>query len=396
MGYWCWEREDWGKWNVAHLKASDAYEATIRSVTTLKHIASRLSEEDSLTSEARFLEDESITTSLIEGKVLDRDSVRASIAKKLGIGPIPKLETRSVDGLIETLTDATQNHDQPLSHERLYRWQASIFPTGRDERGYPVETGRYRTSKEKMKIVTISGRKETVHYIAPPSDVMKSEMDTFIDWFNKTSNNPNLIRAAIASYWFVSIHPFEDGNGRLSRAIADMAIAQAEKTPFRIYSMSETLKANKAISDGYYENLEACSRGEKPIDAWVEFFLETLTESARRAEVILEDIAAKTAFWDRCQDITMNDRQRKFINWVLDKGRDLEGDIQRKRYQKIVGKLNETTAKRDLQDLVSKGVLAPTETKGRNAGYRLQNNNPTPRAARRHSWSSSDAEPFFR
>ena len=369
--YWCWEREDWGKWQVASLKGHDSFLLASKALTNIKAISSRLSHEDRSASEARLLEEESIKTSLIEGKILDRESVRASIAKKLGIESLTGVQTRDVDGLIETLSDAINNYSEPLTHERLFRWQASLFPTGRDERGYGLEVGQYRSSTEPMKVVTISARKEIVHYVAPPSDTVQKEMDDFIQWFNKTSSNSGLIRAAIASYWFVSIHPFEDGNGRLCRAIADMAIAQAESSPHRLYSMSETLKSDKKFTDGYYENLEHCQRGTKKIDDWVIFFLDALTESSKRSEIILGDILVKTSFWDRCRDIPMSARQIKFMNWVLDKGGEFEGHIKRQRYSRIVGGISDATAKRDLLDLVKKGVLSPIQTKGRNAGYEI-------------------------
>ena len=222
-----------------------------------------------------------------------------------------------------------------------------------------------------MKVVTFEGAKETLHYLAPPSESVKNEMNTFISWFNKTSNSPSFLRAAIASYWFVSIHPFEDGNGRLSRAIADMAIAQSEKCPHRLYSMSETLKSNSKLLNGYYENLEACQRGEKTIDAWILFFLDTLSASAHKAEALLGEILTKIAFWDNLRKISMNNRQRKFLNWALDNSYEFEGCIKRKTYKKIVGEISDTTAKRDLLDLVCKGVLAPIKATGRNAAYKI-------------------------
>lgn len=369
--YWCWEREDWGKWKVASLRGHDSFLQATKALANIKAISSQLTPEDRTLSEARLLEEESMTTSLIEGKVLDRESVRASIAKKLGVQAISGVQTRDVDGLIETLSDAINNFSEPLTHERLLRWQASLFPTGRDERGYRLEVGKYRSSLEPMKVVTISPGRGVVHYIAPPSDSVQKQMEDFIHWFNKTSSTPGLIRAAIASYWFVSIHPFEDGNGRLCRAIADMAIAQAESSPHRLYSMSEALKSNKQFIDGYYENLEHCQRGNRKIDDWIIFFLDTLTESSKRSVVILDDIWVKTRFWDRCREIPMSDRQIKFMNWVLDKGSDFEGHIKRQRYSRIVGGISDATAKRDLLDLVKKGVLSPVQTKGRNAGYEI-------------------------
>jgi Fic family protein len=370
-GYWCWERDDWGRWSMATLKGHDSYHGALKAMMKIRTITSQLTPEDRAEAEASLLEEESIKTSLIEGKTLNRESVRASINKKLGIGAISNIQTRDVDGLIETLSDAVNNFRTPLTHERLFRWQASLFPTGRDERGFPLEVGQYRSAADPMRVVTISGRKEKVHFVAPPSDVLQKEMEQFITWFNKTSSKPTLIRAAIASYWFVSIHPFEDGNGRICRVIADMAIAQAETSPYRLYSMSEALKSNKSLIDGYYENLEKCQRGEIPIDNWVVFFLEALTESLKRSEVVLDDILVKTRFWDLCRHIAMNDRQKDFMNWILDKGNFFEGHIKRQRYKNIVGGISEATAKRDLLDLAEKGVISPIEKIGRNAGYEI-------------------------
>lgn len=369
--YWCWERADWGKWDTASLKGHNAFIEASRAMAVIKALSSQLSPDDLIASEARLLEEESVTTSLIEGKTLSRESVKASIAKKLGIEANRQTSTRDVDGLIETLSDAISNFNEPLTHERLFRWHASLFPSGRDERGYRLEIGAYRSSAEPMKVVTISGRKEITHFIAPPSSRVHDEMEQFLDWFNTTAHDAGLIRAAIASYWFVSIHPFEDGNGRLCRAIADLAVAQAESSSHRLFSMSEALKSEKKMIDGYYETLEGCQRGEKPIEDWVIFFLQALTESTKRSEIILADIGLKTRFWDRCRNIPMSERQIKFMNWVLDQGSTFEGHIKRQRYRKIVGTISDATAKRDLLDLVDKKVLTPIETKGRNAGYEI-------------------------
>jgi len=372
MKYWCWERDDWGKWQTEHLKSSDSYILAQRSISNVKAISSLLSDANRISLEAKLLEKECINTSLIEGKVIDIGLVRTAIARKVGINTHSKADTRNEDGLIETLADTTINYNAPLTHERLYRWQASLFHTGNDELGFPLEVGSYRASLLPMKVVTQKGdKKETVHYIAPPSKSLKKEMNIFINWFNKTSNSPTYLRAAIASYWFVSIHPFEDGNGRLSRAIADMAIAQSEKAPYRLYSMSDTFISSSSNLNGYYENLEACQRGEKSFDAWVVYFLGALSESANNTKTLLIDTFNRMAFWDRCRKISMNNRQREFLICFFDENNPPEETIKRKKYREAVGGISDATAKRDLVDLVSKGVLIPIEAKGRNSAYKI-------------------------
>jgi Fic family protein len=374
---WAWQRDDWGKWEVTSFADSSSLESAVRAVSRINVLSSQFANKDKIAAEAKFLEEESIQTSYIEGKVLDRDSVRSSIARKLGILPISHdstHRTRNADGLVETLIDATGNYVEPLSHERLFRWQASLFPSGRDEHGYPIEVGHYRTSGEEMKVVSISskGQKEFVHYIAPPSQSVHGEMERFIVWFNSTSRNPSFLRAAMATYWFVSIHPFEDGNGRLCRVIADMSVAQAEKSTSRLYSLSNTLIEDKHLLNRYYETLEQCQKGTQPFDKWLGFFLDAIQASAERAEVSLDDILKKTMFWDACRDTQLSERQKKYLNFVLDKGSFWKATkIDRKSYKDIVGGISPATAKRDLQDLAGKGVLITKDTIGRNASYEI-------------------------
>jgi len=374
---WAWQRDDWGVWDVTLFADSSSLESAVRAVSRINVLSSQFTKKDKVAAEAKFLEEESIQTSYIEGKILDRDSVRSSIARKLGILPVghsSKHRTRDADGLIETLIDATGNYVEPLSHERLFRWQASLFPSGRDEHGYPIEVGGYRTSSEEMKVVSISnkGQKEFVHYIAPPSQSVHGEMERFILWFNSTSRSPNFLRAAMATYWFVSIHPFEDGNGRICRVIADMAVAQAEKSTSRLYSLSNTLIEDKHLLNRYYETLEQCQKGTEPIDKWLGFFLDVIQASAERAEISLDDILKKVTFWDACRNTQLSERQKKYLNFVLDKGSFWKATkIDRKNYKDIVGGISPATAKRDLQDLAGKEVLITKDTVGRNAGYEI-------------------------
>jgi len=375
MRYWCWERDDWASWQVDHLRGDPAHEQALRALVRISTLSELLSEADHRTLEAKLLEEESINTSLIEGNILNRDSVKASIAKKVGIGQVVQVETREVDGLIETLTDATQNYDQPLTHERLFRWQASLFPNGRNEIGHKIITGAYRERPMEVSSSSVYGRKPTLHFLAPPPERVVPEMERFVTWFNQTVNHPGLIRAAIATYHFLSIHPFEDGNGRVGRAIADLAIAQSEKSRYRLSSLSETIKAVAEMNAQYYALLEGCQRGERAIDEWVVFFLNAISESAQRAEQSIQGVLTKTVFWDNCRRIALNERQKLYLNTVLDEGLGFKGHIKRQRYArvtaKIAGKISDATAKRDLLDLKNKGILISVATTGRNAGYQI-------------------------
>lgn len=367
--FWIWKSREWGRWDISELHAARELEAAVRAVAAVNSVWKRLSKKDRLVSEALILEQESVETSLIEGKILNRASVRSSIARRLGLeqGGLTA-ETREIDGLVDILLDASRHFINPLDEERLHRWHAALFPSGRSELGYRIPVGKYRSHREPMQVVSGSYGKEKVHYEAPPSEQVAEEMTRFLSWFNDTADQATYVRAALAKFWFVSIHPYEDGNGRLSRCLSDLAVAQAEKNPWRLYSLSNIFHAQ---GNRYYDILEMCQKGKAPIEVWVKHFLESVAEAATEAFEISQDVVRKTAFWDNCRRIALNDRQRKFLEFILDKGHQFEGVINRKKYIRINPKLSVATAQRDMKDLVDKSILTPVQTKGRNAAYEI-------------------------
>ncbi len=370
--FWIWKSREWGNWDLSRVQAVRELESAVRAVAAVNGLWRRMSDNDRLAAEALVLEQESVDTSLIEGKVLDRASVRSSIARRLGLeyGGL-KPETRETDGLVDILLDASRNYDSTLNAARLHRWHAALFPSGRSELGHRIRVGKYRIHSEPMQVVSGAYGKEKVHYEAPPSEQVPKEMARFLSWFNETANQATYIRAAIAKFWFVSIHPYEDGNGRLSRCLSDLAIAQAERNPWRLYSLSNVFHTQ---GNRYYDVLETCQKGKAPIDIWVKHFLESIVEAAGEAFEISRDVVQKTLFWEKCRQTPLNERQKKMLDTVLDKGHKFEGVINRKKYMRINPRLSTATAQRDLKDLVEKNILRPVETTGRNAGYEINPN----------------------
>lgn len=372
--YWVWQREEWGVWSCQHYRIAELVESVVRSLSQLKSLSLRLNQEDISKFEYELTVVESLDTSSIEGRILDRDSVRSAVAKQLGLESFnPSSGTRDVEGLISALHDATSDYRSPLSEERLHRWHAGLFPNGRDERGFPVQRGVYRKGQDPMQVITDKGNGRTfIHYTAPPSENVPIDMATFFSWFNHPDKSHSLVRAAIAVHWFVSIHPYEDGNGRLCRLIADLAVAQSETTSSRLYSLSNTLKEQPQLLKEYYRILEACQRGEEPIDTWICFFITALGEAATRALKLTEKYLYTAYFWDHIRDITLNERQRKFLDKFLSSDDPFNKNITHKIYQKIVNHNAPATNKRDLKYLLDNSIIETIETTGRNAAYRLR------------------------
>jgi Fic family protein len=377
---WVWQRSEWGEWTPRDFAVGEELESAVRRVSKIEQLSERISANDRQQLQAILLEQESITTSQIEGEILDRDSVRSSIARRLGLEyqlEEGRSSAQSTEGIVANLIDATQNYQEPLTHDRLHQWQAALFPTGRNCYGAPIDVGFYRTDPSPMQVVSErrGGRTAKVHYEAPPTHQVPQEMDRFLTWFNSSASKPSYVRAAIATYWFVSIHPYEDGNGRLCRLISDLAIAQAEHHPHRLYSFSGALMSSKQHREAYYGHLESCQKGLRPLGQWVAFFIEAIGDAASQSLVYANDIIRKTQFWDRYRSHDINARQKLLINKVLDEGSEFEGHISNKRYTKILeaAKIHvaPVTSKRDLADLVNKGIMVPTVSSGRNAAYRL-------------------------
>ena len=317
---------------------------------------------------AEVLTEEAFTTAAIEGEKLDRNSVHSSVARRLGLptAGLPPAE-RQVDGLVEMLVDATVRHDEKLTLERIKGWHAALFPTGYSGMN-KILVADMRRGLQPMQIVSGPLGKERVHYEAPPAGRLKRETDQFLKWWHLSSEYDGLVRAAMAHFWFVSIHPFEDGNGRIARAITDMALAQDEQKDFRMYSMSAQINADR---DEYYDILEKTQMGDGEITGWLLWFLECFNRAIRRSEGEIKRTLLKVKFWQEWVTVVLNGRQKKVINRLLDsEPGEFEGGLTNRKYKGMT-KVSRETAKRDISDLVKKGILVKDPGGGRSVSYSL-------------------------
>jgi Fic family protein len=303
-----------------------------------------------------------VKSSAIEGEKLNPDEVRSSIAARLGLdaGGLPPAG-RDVEGIVEMMLDATQRYDEPLSAERLFGWHAALFPTGRSGMRRITVAGWRAGSMQ-----VVSGRvgNERVHFEAPAAERLPEEMDRFLDWYNRPSPEDPVLRAGIAHLWFVTIHPFDDGNGRIARAIADMALARSDESKSRFYSMSSQIERERKE---YYSQLERQQRGELDITPWLAWFLGCLDRAIASATDLLGAVLYKARLWERINQRPVNERQRKIINRMLG---DFEGFMNTSKYAKLA-KCSNDTALRDILDLVERGILLRNEGGGRSTSYRL-------------------------
>lgn len=299
----------------------------------------------------------------IEGEILNKDQVSSSIARKLGI-PAQGMVTssRNVDGAVEMMLDATQHYASPLTKQRLFGWHASLFPTGYSGM-YKIEVGKYRTGD--MQVVSGAMGKEKIHYEAPKPDLIESEMENFLHWLNTGRLLiDSVLKAAIAHFWFITIHPFDDGNGRMARAITDMWLARSDNTSQRFYSMSNQILEEKKT---YYDILEKTQRSDGDITDWLVWFLFCLERALINTENILESTLAKAKFWEQHSHLSLNERQRLMLNKLFD---GFEGKLTSSKWAKIT-KTSPDTALRDIQDLISKGILKKEGQGGRSTNYEL-------------------------
>lgn len=304
-----------------------------------------------------------VKSSQIEGEILDQSLVRSSVARHLGmdIGALPPTD-RNIDGVVEMMLDATQRFDLPLTKERLFDWHARLFPSGRS--GFSkICIGAWR----KGPVEVVSGRmgKEVVHFEAPPADRVEKEMGLFLDWLNNESKIDLVLKAAIAHFWFVTIHPFDDGNGRIGRAIADLLLARSEKSSCRFYSLSSQIQKERK---SYYQILEKSQKGSLDITNWIEWFFICLKRAIDDASNVLEKILKKNQFWENLAEISLNDRQKKIIHRLLD---EFEGKLTTSKWAKIA-KCSQDTAYRDILDLMKKGILIKSKEEGRSTSYSLK------------------------
>jgi Fic family protein len=307
-----------------------------------------------------------LKSSEIEGEILDPDQVRSSIARRLGMdiaGLVPA--DRHVEGIVEMMLDATQNYKAPLTDERLFSWHAAMFPTGRSGM-HRIVVGNYRDNSKADPMQVVSGPmgKEKIHFQAPDSDVLVSEMNKFLAWFNAEKNLDPVIKAAIAHLWFVSIHPFDDGNGRITRAITDMQLSRADQSAQRFYSMSSQIRAERKE---YYDVLEKTQKGSLDVTIWVDWFLNCMDHALTNTDKTLGVVMKKARFWEKHSATPLNDRQRTMLNKLLD---GFDGKLTSSKWAKIT-KTSQDTAGRDINDLVQQGILAKEPGGGRNTNYIL-------------------------
>ncbi len=303
-----------------------------------------------------------IKSSEIEGEILDQGQVRSSVARRLGIesAAVDKVD-RHVDGVVEMMLDATQHFDQSLTKKRLFEWHACLFPTGRS--GFTkIEVGKWR--KGIIQVVSGPRGREVVHFEGPEAKYVDREMEAFLDWLNRNEKIDWVLKAAIAHLWFVTIHPFDDGNGRIGRAIADLLLARSEKSSRRFYSLSAQIQAERKA---YYQILEQTQKGNLDITLWLAWFLECLERAIDRALSTLVAIKEKEKIWGALAAVDLNERQRKMINRMLD---GFEGKLTSSKWAKIA-KCSQDTAYRDILDLVERGILVKNVEGGRSTSYSL-------------------------
>lgn len=368
MKKWIWQKEHWPEfiWSTDVLlpflsKARLLQGKLLAKVSALSFDLIREASADVLTEEA-------VKTSEIEGEILNRDSVRSSVAQHLGLPTFGLPDPGgAVDGLVEILIDATKKYSDPLTAERMKSWQAALFPTGQSGL-YRIQTGVWRT--ESIQVVSGGMGREKVHFEAVPSTDVNKEIEQFLHWWeNSKVEVDGLIRSGIAHFYFVTIHPFEDGNGRVARALTDMALAQDEKMSNRFYSLSsQIMKDRKA----YYEILERSQKGDLDITDWLKWFLDCYARALEGAMKIIDNDLAKSTFWQRFGSINLNERQRKVVNLLLNAGKQgFAGGLTTRKYVSIA-KISRATAFREIEDLVEKRILIQNPSKGRSTSYDIR------------------------
>ena len=342
------ERDNWTdfRWDASQVLLLQ--ELVCRKQGLLFGRLSSLGLDSKLRAMAENLTYDVVYSSEIEGIRLNVDDVRSSIARRLGIENVKyTAPSHYIDSVVNVMLEAVQNYDQPLSKEKLCAWQAAFFPSGFSE-GSQIEVGKYRSNEEHI-ISGMFGR-EKIHYIAPSPDRVEGEMERFLAWFDSEEPVSSVIRSAVAHFWFVSIHPFEDGNGRLARILSDMQLARGEKSDYRFYNISSQINKDK---NHYYDILEKMQHGDGDLTEWLVWYLQKLIDALDEAEAIVTSILNKSFFWQKASSIPMTERQTEMLNLFLD---GYESKITSKTWASLA-KCSKDTAIRDIQDLVEKNIL---------------------------------------
>lgn len=360
-----WEQKDWPQltWDIKALSPllSQVARAQGRLLGRMESLGFELRTEAHL----RTLTQDVVQSSDIEGEKLDTEQVRSSIARRLGVdigGGAPA--DRNVEGVVEMMLDATENYAAPLTEDRLFGWHAALFPTGRSGM-FKINAGDWRDDANgPMQVVSGPVGKQKVHYQTPPAASLPNEVAAYLQWFELEKEIDPLLAAGLAHLWLVTLHPFDDGNGRIARAIADMALARSEETDQRFYSMSAQIRIER---NAYYDILENTQKGSCDVTAWQRWFLNCLLRAIEGAHDILETVLAKARFWERFAKAPLNERQIKVLNRVMD---GFEGKLTTSKWAKLA-KCSQDTAYRDILDLIKRGALQKDAGGGRSTSYSI-------------------------
>ena len=365
-----WQASDWPNWHfdLAALARPMAEVSRAQGLLMgrLADVGMALRDQASLAA----LTEDVVKTSEIEGEQLNVESVRSSIARRLGvdIGALAPVD-RHVEGVVEMVLDATANCNAPVSRERLFGWHAALFPTGYTGLSR-INVGLWRDDASgPMQVVSGPVGRQKVHFEAPPAGRLESEISRFLDWVNSASNEPPLLKAGLGHLWFVTLHPFDDGNGRIARAIGDLLLARADGNPQRFYSLSAQIQRERKA---YYDILERAQKRSMDVTEWLAWFLDTLHRAVDQAQYTLDAVLTKTRFWQRWGTMPLNERQVRLLNKLLD---GFEGKLTSSKWAAIA-KCSPDTALRDINDLLTRAVLLKAKAGGRSTSYELSDPAP--------------------
>ena len=361
-----WQQTDWPTWSydatTLSILLANAHQAQGRLLGKMQSLGFGVQQQTCL----QVLTDDVLKTSEIEGEFLRPELVRSSVAKRLGIdiGGLSDSD-RTVDGIVDIVMDATSKHAQDLSLDRLLSWHAALFPLGYSGI-HKISAGQLRDDRlGPMQVISGAIGREKVHFEAPPASCLRSEITQFLNWFNASQSLDPYLKAGIAHLWFVTIHPFDDGNGRIGRAIADMALSRADQSRDRFYSLSSQIMKER---QGYYLHLERSQKGSLDATEWLAWFLQCLINAIDSANSNLYSTLAKTQFWQHWQGVPFNERQIKLLNRLLD---GFEGNLTNKKWS-LIAKCSADTALRDITDLLDRGVLSRGSSSGRSTHYLIK------------------------
>lgn len=362
---WIWQCAHWPNFSYNADQILKDIGTASQLIGELESISRTITSRERMAALERVLVDDAIETAAIEGEILRRSSVRTSIRKRIGLPVEQEDWDDRADGLVAMLFDARDHDTKPLTAERLLGWQAALFPTGYSGLK-KIRVGKYRGDEE-MQIVSGPVGKETIHYIAPPQNELNNEMGVFLNWANTNDDQNPLLKAGIAHLWFIMIHPFDDGNGRVGRAITDYLMSLNYPALMQLISFSKHFSKDRK---GYYAVLEEAGKQGLNITAWLKWFLKTTIAAMQEAQWVVDRVVMKAQFWQMHKDTPLNARQLKVINRLLDTGEKFKGGMTTRKYAGMT-KCSKVTASRDLADLLGKNILQKTPGGGRSTSYEI-------------------------